>query len=133
MFNMGIGELIIVMIIALVFLGPEKFPVFAKTALRAFRDLRGYYDEIRGDVLNELKPFKKDLKELSRYKPEDYIEAFGTTVESEKQAAAKRAEEAKASEQMKAAQASSEEPAPQEPPEPVPGTEPRSKDYPYTD
>jgi sec-independent protein translocase protein TatB len=84
MFNMGIGEIIIIMAVALVFLGPEKFPVFAKTILHAYRDLRGYYDEIKRDVIQELNPVKKELGELSRFKPEDYIESLSLAVSTEK-------------------------------------------------
>jgi sec-independent protein translocase protein TatB len=84
MFNIGIGEVILIMAVALVFLGPEKFPVVAKTVLHAYRDLRGYYDEVKGEVIKELNPVKKELSELSRYKPEDYVESLAYTVASEK-------------------------------------------------
>jgi sec-independent protein translocase protein TatB len=86
MFNMGIGEVILIMIVALVFLGPEKFPVFAKTILHAYRDLRGYYDEIKRDVVQELNPVKKELSQLSRYKPEDYIESLSLAASTEPKA-----------------------------------------------
>ena len=50
MLGIGMGEMIIIAIIALVVIGPEKFPDFAKIALRTMRDLRGYVDEIQGEV-----------------------------------------------------------------------------------
>lgn len=84
MLGIGMPEMILIAGLALVLLGPEKFPVFAKVVLHAIRDIRGYWDEIKKDVTEELKPFKKELKELSRYNPEDYIESLGVAIASEK-------------------------------------------------
>jgi len=80
--NLGMGELIIIAGIALVVIGPEKFPEFAKIALRAFRDFRGYWDDIKREMENELKPVKKELNKLAQYKPEDYIENLAKAVAS---------------------------------------------------
>lgn len=131
MFNIGIGEVILIMAVALVFLGPEKFPVFAKTVLRAYRDVRGYYDDIKRDVVEELKPIRKDLQQLSRYNPEDYIESIAQTIDSEKSVAEKRSEEAVAAEaEVKAETADAEAPKKDAAP---PGTEPRDYSSPYSD
>lgn len=72
--NLGVGELIIIAGIALVILGPEKFPEFAKIAMRAFRDLRGYVDDIKQEMAQELKPVQQEIRKLSQYNPEDYVE-----------------------------------------------------------
>ena len=81
--NLGMGEIIIVAGIALVVIGPEKFPEFAKIALRAFRDLRGYLDEAKKEISDELKPVKKEIEQLSRYDPEDYIDTLTAAVTGE--------------------------------------------------
>ena len=78
--NLGIGEIVLIAGIALVALGPEKFPEFAKVALRAFRDLRGYLDEAKREISEELRPVKKEIEELSRHNPEDYIESLAGSV-----------------------------------------------------
>jgi len=72
--NLGMSELIIIAGIALVVIGPEKFPEFAKIAMRAYRDLRGYVDDIKREMAEEVKPVQRELRELARYNPEDYIE-----------------------------------------------------------
>jgi Tat protein translocase TatB subunit len=72
--NIGMGELIIIAGIALIVIGPEKFPEFAKIALRAYRDLRGYVDDIKSEMANEIKPVKQELSKLSSYNPEEYLE-----------------------------------------------------------
>lgn len=83
MFGLGMGEMILIMGVALVVLGPEKFPHFAKIVIHAVRDLRGYWDEISREVSKELEPVKKELRELNRYKPEDYIESLSLAVSTE--------------------------------------------------
>ncbi|OQC08312.1 MAG: Sec-independent protein translocase protein TatB [Candidatus Hydrogenedentes bacterium ADurb.Bin101] len=60
------GEMILIAAIALIVIGPEKFPDFAKIALRTMRDLRGYVDDIQNEVSKELKPLKKEIDTLSR-------------------------------------------------------------------
>lgn len=73
MLGIGMGEMIIIAIIALVVIGPEKFPDFAKIALRTMRDLRGYVDEIQGEVSKELKPIKREIDKISR-ESQSYID-----------------------------------------------------------
>lgn len=73
MFGLGLSELIIIAAIGLVVLGPEKFPEFAKIALRAFRDLRGYVDDIKREMAEELNPVKSELTKLAQLNAEDYI------------------------------------------------------------
>ncbi len=72
--NLGMGEMLIIAVVALVVMGPEKFPEFAKIALRAFRDVRGYVDDVKREMTNELRPVRKELDQLARHKPEEYID-----------------------------------------------------------
>ena len=74
------SELIIIAGVALVVIGPEKFPEFAKISLRAFRDFRGYWDDVKREMESELKPVKKELNKLSKYNPEDYVETLAESV-----------------------------------------------------
>jgi Tat protein translocase TatB subunit len=78
--NLGMGELIIIAGIALVVIGPEKFPEFAKIALRAYRDLRGYVEDIKHEMAEEMKPVKSELRQLSKFNAEDYIENLAKAV-----------------------------------------------------
>lgn len=72
--SLGIGEILLIAAVALVILGPEKFPSHAKIAMRFIRDIRSYWDEAKHDLTEELKPVKKEIRELERFKPEDYLE-----------------------------------------------------------
>lgn len=76
MMGIGFTEMVIIAGIALVVIGPEKFPDFAKLAIRTIRDLRGYMDEIKMEVGKELKPLKKEMDALSKIDPEKYIDSL---------------------------------------------------------
>lgn len=78
----GLGEIIVIAMLALVVLGPEKFPEFAKIAMRAFRDLRGYVDDIKREMAEEVKPLKQEIQSLSQYDPEEYLEPFAEAMTS---------------------------------------------------
>lgn len=67
MFGIGWSEMLIVGVIALMLLGEDKFPEFVKIAIRAFRDFRGYWDDVRNEVEKEIRdPLKQHLKPLQR-------------------------------------------------------------------
>ncbi|NLN93193.1 MAG: hypothetical protein GX130_07800 [Candidatus Hydrogenedens sp.] len=78
MLGIGIGEMIIIAGIALMVIGPDKFPEFAKIVVRTIRDLRGYVEEIQTEVTKELAPIKKEIDKLNTIKPEEYIDNLMT-------------------------------------------------------
>jgi sec-independent protein translocase protein TatB len=80
--NLGLSEILIIAAIALVIMGPEKFPEFMKIALRAYRDFRGYIDDIKHEMAEELHPVKRELQQLARYNPEEYVESLAKAVSS---------------------------------------------------
>lgn len=86
MMGVGFTEIIIIAGIALVVIGPEKFPDFAKLVIRTIRDLRSYVDEVKTEVGKEFKPLKKELDALARIDPEKYIDSLTAEVAPEKPA-----------------------------------------------
>ena len=80
MMGIGFTEMIVIAGIALVVIGPEKFPDFAKLVIRTIRDLRGYMDEMKAEVAKELKPLKKEMDALSKIDPEKYIDSLTADV-----------------------------------------------------
>lgn len=61
MFGIGPSELVVLAIIGLVVLGPEKLPKYAADAARFLRDLRGIVDRARKDVREQLGPEFADI------------------------------------------------------------------------
>ena len=76
MMGIGFTEMALIAGIALIVIGPEKFPDFAKLAIRTIRDLKGYVDEVKLEVGKEFKPLKKEIEALSRIDPEKYIDSL---------------------------------------------------------
>ena len=74
--SIGFIELIIIAGVALMVLGPDKFPEFAKMAARLVRDLRSYGQEIQSEIAKEIKPVQKELNDLRKIDPEKYIDSL---------------------------------------------------------
>jgi len=53
MFNIGPGELIVILILALVLLGPEKLPEMARTVGKGMRELRRATEDLKDQVETE--------------------------------------------------------------------------------
>jgi sec-independent protein translocase protein TatB len=126
--NLGIQELVVIAVLALIVLGPEKFPTYAKIALRAYRDLRTYFEDTKRDITREFNPLRKEFDEIKRQRPEDIIDRLtGPAAEeiknvvNEVDQAVKDASEAPAN--GKEATPDSEEEAVER----VPGTQPASR------
>jgi len=74
--SIGIFELVVIAGVALVALGPEKFPEFAKMAARFLRDIRKYGAELQEEIGKELKPMQDEFRNLQKVDPEKYIESL---------------------------------------------------------
>ncbi len=63
MFGIGFGELILLLVIALIVFGPEKLPEVAKTLGRFYRQIMDYSDSLRETFEKELK--LEEFKEIT--------------------------------------------------------------------
>jgi len=54
MLNIGPGELIVILIVALVVFGPEKLPEMARTVGKGMRELRRATEDLKDQVENEI-------------------------------------------------------------------------------
>jgi len=98
--------------VALVVIGPDRFPEFARIVLRTVRDLRGYVEEAKRDISEELRPVQKEIQDLSRYSPEDYVESLADSVmgdEGDSSPESEESEEADAAEDDEAPYAMAED------------------------
>jgi sec-independent protein translocase protein TatB len=67
MFNIGPGELIVILILALVLLGPDKLPEVARSVGKGMRELRRATEDIRTTVEEEL--YRADLEKPAAPSP----------------------------------------------------------------
>jgi sec-independent protein translocase protein TatB len=69
MFDIGFGELLLIAVVALVVLGPEKLPKAARTLGTLLRRMRDGWDSVRAEVEREIEAeeMKRKLKEAQDY------------------------------------------------------------------
>src|SRR4029079_11599947 len=80
MFDIGFSELIIISLIALIVIGPERLPGVARTLWHFAGRLRRYVDDVKADIsreaeLDELRKMRDNLQEAAT--------GFETAVQSE--------------------------------------------------
>ncbi|MBI3184544.1 MAG: twin-arginine translocase TatA/TatE family subunit [Myxococcales bacterium] len=62
MFNVGAGELVLILVLALLVLGPKRLPEFARGIGRFLREFRRQTDEVRGVVEREFYKMDQELE-----------------------------------------------------------------------
>jgi len=123
MFDIGFSEIVVIAVVALIVLGPERLPKAARTMGHLFGRLQRYVNDVKSDInremeLEELKKLQQEVKSAAR----DIEQSVSTAVSSVESGA--RDVEA----QLNAG--ASEAPAPPAPPlaeppaEPSPNAEP---------
>lgn len=71
MFDVGFSELIVIGIVALVVIGPERLPKVARTAGHLLGRLQRYVNDVKADInremqLDELRKLQTDMQESAR-------------------------------------------------------------------
>lgn len=71
MFDIGFSELILIAIVTLLVVGPERMPKVARTAGHLFGRLQRYVSEVKTDInrelkLEELRKLEADMREKAR-------------------------------------------------------------------
>lgn len=71
MFDIGFSELVLIAVVALIVLGPERLPKVARTMGHLFGRLQRYVSEVKADVsreiqLDELRKLQTQLEESAR-------------------------------------------------------------------
>lgn len=89
MFGVGLPELAVIMVIAVLVFGPDRLPEFARQAGRLVRQLRQFSQSARDDIRAELGPEYADF-ELSDLDPRRAMRKYINEVWDEDETAAKR-------------------------------------------
>lgn len=72
MFNIGIGEMALLVVVALVVFGPERLPSVIAEAARMLRSLRKLADNAKAEIRSELGPELGDL-DLDSLNPKTFV------------------------------------------------------------
>ena len=71
MFDVGFSEMMLIAVVALVVIGPERLPAVARTLGHLFGRLQRYVNDVKADIsreieLDELKNFKNQFEEAAQ-------------------------------------------------------------------
>jgi sec-independent protein translocase protein TatB len=75
MFGVGLPELMVIALVAILVFGPDKLPDFARQAGRLVRQVKQFADNARDDIRAELGPEHADF-ELSDLDPRRALQRF---------------------------------------------------------
>lgn len=102
MFDVGFSELIVIAIVALVVIGPERLPKVARTAGLLLGRLQRYVNDVKADInremqLDELKTLRSELQESARNFERQVSDEINSVEQVARQAAESVADAAQAS------------------------------------
>ena len=91
MFDIGFSEILVIAVIALIVIGPERLPGVARTLGHLFGRMQRYVNDVKADIqremeLEELKKLRKDVEDSAR-SIEDAARSFESSVTKEVNAA----------------------------------------------
>jgi sec-independent protein translocase protein TatB len=124
MFDIGFSELMIIAIVALIVIGPERLPKVARTLGHLFGRMQRYVNDVKADISREM-----ELEELKKLQTtvQDAARAFETSVTREVDATEaelqKIAQEANATVSSDASPAAAASPAVEDTPALAPATQ----------
>lgn len=64
MFGIGTTELMVILVLALILLGPKRIPQLARSLGKSVSELRRVTDELRETVEEEMEPLKEELDRI---------------------------------------------------------------------
>lgn len=80
MFGIGFTELIIILIVALLVVGPERLPELARQLGTIVRDLRRMYNNLRSDLGPEFDEIEQGIRDLRALNPRDQVRNYGRSL-----------------------------------------------------
>ena len=86
MFDIGFSEIVVIAVVALIVLGPERLPKAARTMGHLFGRLQRYVNDVKSDInremeLDELKKIQQEVKSAAR-EMEQSVTSAASSVES---------------------------------------------------
>lgn len=76
MFGIGFAELVLILIVALVVVGPERLPGLARQLGTVVRDLRRMYTNLRSDLGPEFDDIEQSIRELRALDPRQQVRDY---------------------------------------------------------
>lgn len=74
MFGLGVGEILLILAIALIFIGPEKLPDLARSLAKGYAEFRRSFDEVKNGLEKDMRSLhvEEQLRQGKRHLDEIY-------------------------------------------------------------
>lgn len=86
MFGIGFQELVLILVVALIVLGPNKLPEVARTLGKVYREIKNSIDDVKTSVMTDIyvSDIKKEIEDKKHVEPiKNKDEDFEKTFENE--------------------------------------------------
>lgn len=64
MFGLGVGEILLILALALIFIGPERLPDLARSLAKGYAEFRRSFDEVKNSIEKDIRSL--DIEEQLR-------------------------------------------------------------------
>ena len=80
MFGLGIGEILLILAIALIFIGPERLPDLARSLAKGYGEFRRSFDEVKNSIQQDMRSLnvEEHLRQGKKFNLDDVYKAAGT-------------------------------------------------------
>lgn len=77
MFGLGVGEILLILAIALIFIGPEKLPDLARSLAKGYAEFRRSFDEMKHGIEKDFRSLdvEKHLQQGKKFNLDDVYKA----------------------------------------------------------
>ena len=65
-FGIGIPEMLLIAVLALIFIGPQRLPEVIGQIMRAFREIRNYAQQMQDELSGEFQEIRQEMQEFGR-------------------------------------------------------------------
>ncbi|MBE0502586.1 MAG: twin-arginine translocase TatA/TatE family subunit [Desulfuromonadales bacterium] len=74
MFGLGVGEILLILALALIFIGPERLPDLARSLAKGYAEFRRSFDEVKNSIEKDMRALnvEEHLREGKRNLEEIY-------------------------------------------------------------
>lgn len=77
MFGLGVGEILLILAIALIFIGPERLPDLARSLAKGYAEFRRSFDEVKNTIEKDMRALnvEEHLRQGKKFNLDDVYKA----------------------------------------------------------
>jgi Tat protein translocase TatB subunit len=77
MFGLGLGEILLILAIALIFIGPERLPDLARSLAKGYGEFRRSFDEVKNTIEKDMRALnvEEHLRQAKKVHLDDVVKA----------------------------------------------------------